>query len=36
MHRYNSGAEATTDSHMHELKAKLLFLKDEIFLMLKN
>ncbi|MDI9309328.1 MAG: YdcH family protein [Limnohabitans sp.] len=36
IHKYNSGAEATTDEHMHELKAKLLFLKDEIFAMLRN
>lgn len=36
IHKYNSGAEATSDEHMHELKAKLLFLKDEIFSILKN
>lgn len=36
IHKYNSGAEVTTDEHLHELKAKLLFLKDEIFIMLKN
>lgn len=36
IHKFNSGAETTTDEHMHELKGKLLFLKDEIFAMLKN
>lgn len=36
IHKYNSGAEVTTDEHMHELKSKLLFLKDEIFTKLKN
>lgn len=36
IHKYNSGTENTSDEHMHELKAKLLFLKDEIFAMLKN
>ncbi len=36
IHKYNSGAENTTDEHMHEIKAKLLALKDEIFAILKN
>ncbi|WP_428225577.1 YdcH family protein [Flavobacterium sp.] len=36
INKYHSGAEATTDEHLHELKAKLLFIKDEIFAMLKN
>ena len=27
IHKYNSDAEATSDEHLHELKAKLLFFK---------
>lgn len=36
IHKYNSGAEATTDEHLHELKSKILFLKDSIFEILKS
>jgi uncharacterized protein YdcH (DUF465 family) len=36
INRYNSGAEVVTDEVMHEAKAKLLFIKDEIFSILKN
>lgn len=31
VHRINSGEEVVIDEFAHELKAKLLFLKDEIF-----
>jgi uncharacterized protein YdcH (DUF465 family) len=36
IHSINSGAENVTDEFLHELKAKLLFLKDELYSMLSN
>jgi len=36
VNRIKSGAENTTDEVLHELKSKLLFLKDEIFAMLQK
>lgn len=34
IHRINMGEEVVTDEFAHELKAKLLFLKDEIYAIL--
>lgn len=31
IHRINTDMEIVTDEHAHELKGKLLFLKDELF-----
>ncbi len=31
IHRINMGSEIANDNFMHELKAKLLFMKDEIY-----
>lgn len=31
IHRINTGSEIANDNFMHELKAKLLFIKDEIY-----
>lgn len=31
IHRINMGSEIANDTFVHELKAKLLFLKDEIY-----
>nr|WP_294776327.1 DUF465 domain-containing protein [uncultured Flavobacterium sp.] len=31
IHRINMGSEIANDNFMHELKTKLLFLKDEIY-----
>ena len=31
IHRVNTAIEVVTDVHAHELKAKLLFLKDELY-----
>jgi uncharacterized protein YdcH (DUF465 family) len=31
IHHYESGAEATTDAHLTELRAKRLHLKDELY-----
>lgn len=31
IHRINMGSEIANDNFMHELKAKLLFIKDEIY-----
>jgi uncharacterized protein YdcH (DUF465 family) len=36
IHRINSGIEVTTDEYLHELKAKLLFIKDELLLIIKS
>jgi len=36
IHRVNMGEEVVIDEAMHEMKARLLFIKDEIFSMLKN
>lgn len=36
IHRINMGEEVVIDEAMHEKKAKLLFIKDEIFSMLKS
>jgi hypothetical protein len=36
IHSYESGAHATTDAHLTELRAKRLHLKDELYAMLKN
>jgi uncharacterized protein YdcH (DUF465 family) len=35
IHHYESGAEATTDEHLTELRLKRLHLKDEIYTYLK-
>lgn len=34
IHRINTGTEVVTDEYAHELKAKLLFIKDELYSML--
>ena len=34
VHRVNTDAEVVTDGHAHELKAKLLFLKDQLYAIL--
>jgi len=31
IHRINVGAELAHDNYLHELKAKLLFMKDELY-----
>lgn len=31
IHRINMGSEVANDNFLHELKAKLLFLKDELY-----
>ena len=31
IHRINTDVEVVTDEHAHELKAKLLFIKDEFY-----
>ncbi|MFN4028195.1 MULTISPECIES: YdcH family protein [Flavobacterium] len=31
IHRINMGSEVANDNYLHELKAKLLFLKDELY-----
>lgn len=31
IHRINTGIEVGTNEHAHELKAKLLFIKDELY-----
>lgn len=36
IHRINMGSEVANDNFMHELKAKLLFMKDEIYAQLKR
>ncbi|UOK41416.1 MULTISPECIES: YdcH family protein [Flavobacterium] len=36
IHRINTGEEVVTDEATHEMKARLLFIKDEIFSMLQN
>jgi hypothetical protein len=36
IHRINIGEDVVTDEAMHELKAKLLFIKDELFSKIKN
>lgn len=36
IHRINSGIEVTTDEYLHELKVKLLFIKDELLLFIKS
>ncbi|HEY4616925.1 MAG TPA: DUF465 domain-containing protein [Flavobacterium sp.] len=36
IHRINSGIEVVTDEHAHELKAKLLFMKDELYSILSK
>ena len=36
IHRINNEVEVVTDEHAHELKAKLLHIKDEIYNYLKN
>ncbi len=36
VHSYESGAQATTDAHLTELRAKRVHLKDELYAMLKN
>ncbi|SEA44539.1 hypothetical protein SAMN05443667_104241 [Flavobacterium gillisiae] len=34
VHRINTDVEVVTDEHAHEVKAKLLFVKDELYSML--
>ncbi len=34
IHRINSGVETTTEDYLHTLKAKSLYIKDELFTML--
>lgn len=36
IHRINTGAETTTDEHLHQLKANLLFMKDELVSIIKS
>lgn len=36
IHRINTGVEIATDEYLHSLKAKLLFMKDELYSMLEN
>lgn len=36
IHRINTGVEIATDEYAHSLKAKLLFMKDELYAMLEN
>ena len=36
IHRINSGEEIVIDEYLHTLKARLLFIKDELFSMLQN
>ncbi len=36
VHRANSGAENVTDDYLHSLKAKLLYLKDELYSILSS
>ena len=36
IHNYESGAHATTDEHLTELRSKRLHLKDELYNLLKN
>lgn len=36
IHRINTGEEVVIDEYAHELKAKLLFMKDELLSMLEN
>jgi len=31
IHRINMGSEVANDNYLHELKAKLLFMKDELY-----
>lgn len=35
IHRINMGSEIANDNYLHELKAKLLFIKDELYSYLK-
>lgn len=34
IHRINDGVDIVTDEYAHELKAKLLFMKDELYSMI--
>lgn len=36
IHRINMGSEVANDNFLHELKAKLLFLKDELYALLNK
>ncbi|CAM3073565.1 YdcH family protein [Flavobacterium frigoris] len=36
VHRINTDVEVVTDEHAHEIKAKLLLIKDELYSMLTN
>ena len=36
IHSYESGATATTDEHLNELRASRVHLKDALYTMLKN
>ncbi|WGK93923.1 MULTISPECIES: YdcH family protein [Flavobacterium] len=36
IHRINTGVETTTDEHLHQLKANLLFMKDELVSIIKS
>ncbi|WP_291101619.1 MULTISPECIES: YdcH family protein [unclassified Flavobacterium] len=36
IYRINTDVEITTDEYLHSLKAKFLYIKDELFSMLEN
>ncbi len=36
IHRINTGIETVTDEQLHQLKANLLFMKDELVLIIKS
>lgn len=36
IHRYESGATATTDEHLNELRLRRVVLKDSLYALLKN
>jgi hypothetical protein len=36
LHRINTGEEVVIDEYAHELKARLLFMKDELYLMVTS
>lgn len=36
IHRINTGVETTTDEHLYQLKANLLFMKDELVSIIKS
>jgi uncharacterized protein YdcH (DUF465 family) len=36
IHRINTGVETATEEHLHQLKANLLFMKDELVSIIKS